>query len=131
MPTAMDYIHPDIAFQARSFSSQNILTGLRKVFISDPGLAFQLVLILPLIAGGIVLKLSAMQWTFVILVSLLFVIAGVFRRAALLQVSHESSYTDFHVSRIKAMGNAIVAITGGISLLTYLLIFVPRIVGML
>ena len=131
MPIAMDYIHPDIAFQARSSSPQNVLTGLRKVFISDPGLTFQVLLFIPLIAGGIVLQLNALQWTFTLLVSLLFVIAGVFRKAALLQISHEANCSTFHVSRIKAMGNAIVAITGGISLLTYLLVFVPKIVTLL
>ena len=131
MPKAMDYIHPDIAFQARSSSPQNVLSGLRKVFNSDPGLTFQILLIIPLIAGGVVLQLNALQWTLTMLVSLLFVIAGVFRKAALLQISHDANCSAFHVSRIKAMGNAIVAIAGGISLLTYLLIFVPKIIALI
>lgn len=131
MLIAMDYIHPDIAFQAGTTSSQNVLTGLRKVFISDPGLTVQLCLLLPLVAGGIALGLNTLQWTLTVLVSLLFVIAGVFKRAALLQISHESNCSSFHVSRIKMMGNAIVSITGGISLLTYLMIFVPKIVALL
>jgi diacylglycerol kinase len=127
----MDYIHPDIAIQARTSSPRNVLTGLRKVFISDPGLTFQILLFVPLITGGIVLQLNPLQWALILLVSLFFVIAGVFRRAALLQISHEANCSTFHVSRIKAMGNAIVAITGGISLLTYLLIFVPKIITLI
>jgi len=90
-----------------------------------------LFLLLPLIAGGIVLQLNALQWALTLLVSLLFIVAGVFRKAALLQISHEANCSSFHVSRIKAMGNAIVAITGGISLLTYLLIFVPKIIALI
>lgn len=123
----MDYTHPDITLQAGSYSSQNILTGLRKVLISDPALTFQLFLLIPLIAGGLVLQLNVLQWTLSLLVTILFIASGIFRRAALLQISHDASLSSFHVSRIRAMGNAIVAITGGISLLTYLLIFVPRI----
>jgi hypothetical protein len=125
----MDYTHPDIAIQARSYSSQNILAGLRKVLISDPGLTIQLFLLIPLIAGGLMLQLNVLQWTLSLLVTFLFIASGIFRRAALLQISRDASLSSFHVSRIRAMGNAIVAITGGISLLTYLLIFVPGIVA--
>lgn len=101
------------------------------MFISDPGLTLQLFLTIPLVAGGIIFHLNAAQWTFTLLVTLLFIMAGVLRRAALLQISHDSKCSPFHVSRIRSMGNAIVAITGGISMLTYLLIFVPMIVELL
>jgi hypothetical protein len=61
-------------------------------------------------------------------VTLFFLLAGIFRRAALIQISRDRSYHQFQKSRIRCMGNALVAITGGISLLTYLLIFVPKII---
>jgi diacylglycerol kinase len=124
----MDYINPDYTIQARTSSPQNILAGLRKVFLSDPGLTIQLLFTIPLISGAIVFQLNAVQWALTMIVTLLFIMAGVFRRAALLQISNDSSISPFQVSRIKCMGNAIVAITGGISLLTYLLVFVPKII---
>ncbi len=73
------------------------------------------------------MQLNTIQWVLVVLVTLLFIVAGVFRRAALLQVERQASLSDFHQGRIRSMGNAIVMLTAGISLLTYLLIFVPRI----
>ena len=127
----MDYTHPDISIQARSYSSPNVLVGLRKVLTSDPGLTIQLFLLIPLVAGGVVLQLNGLQWTLTLIVTLLFIAAGIFRRAALLQISHDSSLSSFHASRIRCMGTAIVAITGGISLLTYLLVFVPKIIALM
>lgn len=123
----MDFSQPEIALQARSSSHQNILVGLRKIFASDPGLNLQLYLSIPIIPGGIVLHLNTVQWVLVLIVTLLFLVAGIFRRAALLQIKNNPSLSDFHESRIRCMGNAIVALTGGISMLTYLMIFVPKI----
>jgi diacylglycerol kinase len=127
----MDYLHPDIAIQARTASSSSILSGLRKIFTHDRSLAFQLVLMPMLAAAGITLQISFLQWTVVVIVTLIFLLAGIFRRAALLQVEQDLSYSPFQVSRIRLMGNAIVAVTGGILLLTTLLIFVPRLTPML
>jgi diacylglycerol kinase len=127
----MDYYHPDIAIQARSASPPSILSGLRRIFHSDPGLTVQLVLTLLVVTGGIALQLSAIQWILVVVVTGAFLLAGICRRAALLQVDRSTQYSPFQVSRIKAMGNALVAITGGLSLLTYLLVFVPKITPLL
>jgi len=127
----MDFSQPDYALQARPNILQNILSGLRKVFASDPGLTLQLILTIPIIAGGIVLQLNAVQWVLVILVTLLFLIAGVFRTAATLQTRNDSSITPFQTTRIKLMGNSLVVITAGLSLLTYLLVFIPRIIQVL
>jgi len=131
IPVAMDFSQPDYALQARPNILQNILSGLRKVFASDPGLTLQLILTIPIIAGGIVLQLNAVQWVLVILVTLLFLIAGVFRTAATLQTRNDSSITPFQTTRIKLMGNSLVVITAGLSLLTYLLVFIPRIIQVL
>jgi diacylglycerol kinase len=127
----MDYSQPDYAFQARPGVLQNILSALRKVFVSDPGLTAQLIFTVPIIAGGIVLQLNTLQWVLVILVTLLFLVAGVFRTAALLQLRNDSSITHYQATRIRLMGNTLVMITAGLSMLTYLLVFIPRILVIL
>lgn len=123
----MDFSQPDYALQARPSTLQNILVGLRKILTNDPGLNLQLFLSIPIIAGGIVLHLNAVQWVLILFVTLLFFVAGILRRAALLQVGRNTTLSAFQESRIKCMGNAIVMLTAGISLLTYMLVFVPRI----
>ncbi len=127
----MEFSHPDYTIQARSSSLQNVLVGLRKIFTNDPGLNLQIFLTIPIIAGGIVLHLNAIQWVLIVSVTSLFLVAGIFRRAALLQVNNNTTLSEFHVSRIKCMGNAIVMLTAGISLLTYMLVFVPIITQLL
>ena len=127
----MEFSHPDYAIQARPSSLQNIGNGLRKILTNDPGLNLQLFLTAPIIAGGIVLHLNAIQWVLILVVTLLFFVAGVFRRAALLQIKSNSTLTEFHMSRIRTMGNALVMLTAGISMLTYLLVFVPKITQLL
>jgi diacylglycerol kinase len=124
----MDFNQPEYALQARTSSLHNVLNGLRKVFVTDPGLVMQILLTIPIIAGGIVLNINAIQWILVILVTLLFLVAGIFRTAALLQISYDTSLSPFHVSRIKCMGTAGVVITSGISLFTYMMVFVPKII---
>ncbi len=127
----MDYTQPDYTFQAGSSSLPNVMGGLRKVFASDPALTLQLLLTTPVIAGGIVLQMNAVQWMLIIFVTLLFLVAGIFRTAALLQTDRNTSLSSFQVSRIKSMGTAIVVITAGLSLFTYLMVFVPKIVTLL
>jgi len=127
----MDFSHPDLTIQARSSSPENVSKGLRKVFLYNPELHVQLFFIIPIVAGGFILHLNAIQWFLVILVSLLFLAAGIVRTAAILQIKNDSSLSLFQVTRIKAMGNTLVTITAGISLFTYLLVFVPKIVQLL
>ncbi len=127
----MDFSQTDYALEARTGILQNILSALRKVFVFDPGLTAQLMLTIPIIAGGIVLHLNAVQWLLVIFVTLLFLVAGIFRTAAMLQMRQDSSITPFHATRIRLMGNSLVVITAGLSLFTYLLVFIPRILVML
>ena len=127
----MDISHPNFAIQTRSVEPQNISRGLRKVFFSDLELHFQLFALIPIVAGGIILHLNAVQWFLVVLVTLLFLVAGVCRTAAILQVKNDASLSAFQISRIKALGNILVTITAGISLFTYLLVFVPKIIQLL
>jgi diacylglycerol kinase len=123
----MDFAQPDIAIQAGTSLLQKTGSALKKVFVSDPGLLLQLLLTFPVIAAGIILHVGALKWFLILLVTLLFLVAGIFRTAALLQIQHDPSLHRFHVSRIKCMGNALVALTACLSLLTYLLVFVPLI----
>lgn len=127
----MDYTQPDYTFQAGSSSLPNVISGLRKVFARDPALTVQFFLVIPVIAGGIVLQMNAVQWMLIIFVTLLFLVAGVLRTAALLQVNNDTSLSSFQASRIKCMGTAIVVITAGLSLFTYLMVFVPKIITLL
>ncbi len=127
----MEYNQSDYAIQARSPALQNVLVGLKKVFTTDPGLILQLLLIIPVFTGGIILRLNAIQWVLFLVVTLMFLVAGIFRGAALQQIKRDDSLTDFQASRIKCMGNALVTITAGISVFTYMMIFVPRITPLL
>jgi hypothetical protein len=131
MPKAMDISHPDYTFQARTSPPRNISNSLHTVFAKDPELHVQLFFIIPVIAGGIILNLNVIQWFLVILVSTLFIGAGIARTASMLQVKKDPSLTPFHVTRIKAMGNALLTISAGISLFTYMLVFVPKIIDLL
>ncbi len=127
----MDFSHTDYVFQARTSSPPNISNSLQSVFAKDPELHVQLFLIIPVIAGGIILNLNVIQWFLVVLVSTLFIGAGIARTASMLQVKKDPSLTPFHVTRIKAMGNALLTIAAGISLFTYMLVFVPKIIDLL
>ena len=127
----MEFSNPDYTIQARPSALQNVLAGLRKVFTSDPGLTLQILFIIPVLTGGIILHLNAIQWVLMLVVTLMFLVAGIFRGAALQQIKNDTSLSDFHVSRIKCMGNALVTITAGISLFTYMMIFIPIITPLL
>ncbi len=127
----MDFTSSDIALRVRSTRADQSASAFKKIFASDPGFLFQLMLCLPLIAAGAVLHLNAIQWILVGFVTILFLVAGVFRTASLLQIRWDTSITEFHATRIRCMGNALVTITAGLSLITYMFVFVPRILVML
>lgn len=127
----MDVSHLEYPIQERSFSVHNTLKGIRKVFHSDPAPGLQLLLLVVIVSAGIVLQLNALQWTLISIVSLVFLVTGIFRTAALLQIQQEPMLSPFQASRIKWMGNGLVSISAGISLLTYLLIFIPKITQLL
>ncbi len=123
----MNYTQPEITLQSDSTTVRKSGSAFGTILRNDPSLVLQLLLTLPVIFGGILLHLNAVQWILVSFGTLLYLGACVMRTAALLQISHDTSLTPFHISRIKAMGNAILAITAGVSLITYMLIFVPEI----
>ena len=127
----MDFSQTEYTFPAGTSTLQNVAGGLRKVFVSDPGLTLQLLLTIPVVAAGMVLHLSALQWILVVFTTLIFLVAGIFRTAAILQTSSDTSLSAFQVSRIRSMGNALVVIASAISLLTYAMVFIPRIIQLL
>ena len=121
----MNYTTPELTLHSAPAKSRKKGSALASILRKDPSLVLQLLLTLPVIFGGILLNLNALQWILVGFVTLLYLAAFVMRTAALLQINHDTSLTAFHISRIKAMGNAILGITAGVSLLTYMLVFVP------
>lgn len=127
----MDFSQTEYTLPAGTSTLQNVAGGLRKVFVSDPGLTLQLLLTIPVVAAGMVLHLSALQWVLVVFTTLIFLVAGIFRTAAILQTSSDTSLSAFQVSRIRSMGNALVVIASAISLLTYAMVFIPRIIQLL
>ncbi len=121
----MNSTQAEITIQAPPSSLHKNGSALKAVLRNDPGLILQLLLVLPVITAGILFNLNAIQWVLVSFVTLIYLAACLMRTAALLQIHHDKSLKPFHVSRIRCMGNAIVTITAGLSLLTYLLVFVP------
>ena len=121
----MNYSQAELTVQAAPVRSRQTGSALRSIIRQDPSLVLQLLLTLPVIFGGVLLHLNAVQWILVGFVTLLYLGAFVMRTASLLQIKHDTSLTAFHVSRIKAMGNAILTVTAGASLITYMLVFIP------
>ena len=60
-------------------------------------------------------------------IDILFLGAGLCRTASLIQLKHDEEIDAFRRSRIKCMGNAMVTFAAGISLATYLIVFIPKI----
>lgn len=123
----MNYTQPELTLQSAPVRSRRSGSALRSILRHDPSLVLQLLLTLPVIFGGVLLHINALQWILVAFVTLLYLGAFVMRTAALIQITIDSSLTPFHVSRIKSMGNAILSITAAVSLITYMLVFVPYI----
>jgi len=121
----MNYSQADTTIQAAPSGLTRTGSALKSILRNDPGLILQLLLVLPIVTAGILFNLNAIQWVLVSFVTLLYLVAVVMRTAALLQIQHDDTMDAFRVSRIKCMGNAILTVTAGLSLLTYLLVFVP------
>ena len=128
---AMNYTQPELTIQAAPVALRKSGSAFGTILKHDPSLVLQLLLTLPVIFGGILLHLNAVQWILVGFVTLLYLGAVVMRTAAILQTKIDSSLTLFHIRRIKAMGNAILSITAGISMITYMLVFVPLILPLI
>ena len=127
----MDFTQQDYAFQAGNSALQNVTDGLRKIFISDPGISLQFIMTIPVLAAAAALKVTGLQWFVIILTSLIYLVAVIFRTAAQLQTERSTSLSPFEINRIKRVGSAAVIITAGISLASYALIFIPRIIPLI
>ncbi len=127
----MDFTQPDIALQAGNSTLPNLTGGLKKIFTSDPVISFQFLMTVPVIAAAVSLKISGIQWFVIILTTIIYLVAVVFRTATHLQIERSASLTSFEISRIKCVGTTGVIITAGISLASYAMIFIPRIIPLL
>jgi diacylglycerol kinase len=127
----MNYTQADLTIKATPAPLRKYGSPFGTILRHDPSLVLQLLLTLPVIFGGILLHLNAVQWILVGFVTVLYLGAVVMRTAAILQTKVDSSLTTFHIRRIKAMGNAILSIAAGISMITYMLVFVPLILPLI
>ena len=123
----MDVNHTNAAIQADHLALPKSGSPIKVLLSHDPNLILQLLLPFPIIAGGIILHIIALQWILIISVSLFYLAACVLRSASIIQLGREKRTTSFHASRILCLGNALVTMTAGISMLTYILVFAPRI----
>jgi diacylglycerol kinase len=127
----MNYTEANVAVQAAPTRIERTPSPLVRVLKNDPGLLLHLLLVLPVIFGGFLLHINVIQWVLVGFVTILYLVASVMRTAALIQINHDRSLTAFHIRRIKSMGNAIVTITAGLSLITYMLVFLPVVIELI
>lgn len=101
--------------------------GLRKILTENGGVLLQMLITISVIVAGISLELGILQWMFVILTSSVFLFISVYRSAAMLLLNVDRNVSSNQAIRVKAMSNTILAITGGITFFTYLLVFMPSI----
>lgn len=121
----MNYTQSEITIQASPSGLTKTGSALKSILRNDPGIVLQFLLVLPIVTAGVLFNLNAIQWVLVSFVTLIYLAAVIMRTAALLQIRHDNTMDAFRVSRIKCMGNAILTVTAGLSLLTYLLVFIP------
>ncbi len=101
--------------------------GIRRIATDDGSFLLQLLFTLVVISGGVFLHLNVLQWTAVALLSSFFLFTGFYRSAAHLLASYDDSITRDQAIRIKAMSNLVVTFTAGITIFSFLIIFVPKI----
>jgi diacylglycerol kinase len=123
----MDFLHPETLLRTRPSAPWKVISALQKICQRDPNLVMQLLLTIPVVGACMVFHTTVLQWLLIMLVTIIYMIAGIFRTAALLQIRHEPRLTPFQVSRIKCVGNMLVTVTAGLSLMTYLIVFIPLI----
>jgi hypothetical protein len=93
----------------------------------DGSIVLMLLFTMGIIFTGIFLNLNGLQWTIVGVISAFLLFIGIYRSAAILLLNHDRSISSGQAIRIRAMSNALMAITGGISFFAYLIIFMPKI----
>lgn len=101
--------------------------GFIKIATDDGSVLLQMLLTVGVVAAGIILGLNLLQWTFVILLTSVFLFTGIYRSAAHLLTNYDDDISLDQAIRIKAMSNIVVVVTAGFTLFSYLIIFVPKI----
>ena len=109
----------------RKCASHNI--GFGKIATEDGGFLLQLLFSVAVISIGIFVELNVLQWTTVLVLTLIFLFIGIYRSATNLVISHDNTITFDQAHRLKAMSNMLLAFMTGVSFFTYLLIFIPKI----
>ena len=99
--------------------------GLGRIVTNDGSVLMQIMLAIAVISAGIFFRLNLLQWSFVAVLTSVFLISGVYRSAAHLLAYHDESISLNQAARIKAMSNLIVVLTAGFTFFSYLIIFVP------
>ena len=101
--------------------------GLKRIATDDGSFLLQMLLTVIVVSVGIFLRLTVLQWTVVALLTFGFLFSGFYRSAAHLLTTYDNSISREQAIRIKAISNIFVTFTAGITLFSYLLIFVPKI----
>ncbi len=101
--------------------------GVRRIATDDGSFLLQLLFTIAVISAGIFFQLNVLQWAAVALLSSFFLFTGFYRSAAHLLASYDDSITWDQAVRIKAMSNIVVAFTAGITIFSFLMIFMPKI----
>ena len=101
--------------------------GFRRIATDDGSVLLLMLISVAVISAGIFLQLNVLQWTFVALLTSVFLFTGIYRSAAHLLTNYDDSISLDQAIRIKAMSNLIVMVTAGFTLFSYLIIFVPKI----
>ena len=101
--------------------------GIRRIATDDGSFLLQLLFTIAVISAGVLLQLNVLQWVVVAILSFIFLSTGFYRSAAHLLTSYDDSITWDQAVRIKAMSNIVVTFTAGITIFSFLMIFVPKI----
>jgi diacylglycerol kinase len=101
--------------------------GIRRIATDDGSILLQLLFTIAVISAGIFLQINVLQWTAVALLSSFFLFTGFYRSAIHLVAIYDDSITRDQAIRIKAMSNLVVTFTAGITIFSFLMIFMPKI----
>jgi len=104
-------------------------SGLRYSFKTQLNFRIHLAILLLAIIAGILLKISATEWLFIVLCSMLVLMLELINTAV--EYLCDTITTDFHpvIKIVKDISAAAVLISAAGSVITGLIIFLPKIIG--
>ena len=105
-------------------------SGLRYSFKTQLNFRIHLAILLLAIIAGILLKISATEWLFIVLCSMLVLMLELINTAV--EYLCDTITTDFHpvIKIVKDISAAAVLISAAGSVITGLIIFLPKIIGL-